>query len=301
MDVSDRGVSSVLDAALFALFVGGAVLTLTMPAAPAPETDRADAVADTLATTTADVSHTLAPGAAGSSGRGVAFPWTCGPSFRRTAHGTLAEHLATAAVGAVTVDGERVTHTYADFTGAVRNATRNATRNRHQRVAVRAVWAPYPGAPVRGQVDVGPRPPPTATVHAARLTVDSGMPATRRSALAAARNDSYEAVAEVVADGVVSGVFPPNATRQALLADYPVNRLADARYRRFGRVLGTDTTGFVDVHANERDVRGANDELRRVLADRLARDMRTRFESPRAAARAVRVGDVTVVVRTWSP
>jgi hypothetical protein len=301
MDLSDRGVSSVVDAALFALFVGGAILTLTIPAAPAPETDRADAVADTLGTATADLPYTLAPGAARPCGRGVDFPWTSGPSYRRTAHGTIAEHLATAAVGTATVDGEPVSHTYDDFTAAVRNATRNASRNRHQRVAVRAVWAPYPGAPVHGQVDVGPTPPPSADVHAARLTVDSGMPATRRRALATARNGSYEAVARAVADGVVRGVFPPNATRQALFADYPVNRLVDARYRRFGRLLGTDTSKFVDVAGNRRDVTGANDELRRVLAERLATDMRARFESPRAAARAVRVGDVAVVVRTWSP
>jgi hypothetical protein len=301
MAVSDRGVSSVLDAALFALFLGGAIVTLTLPAAPAPDEDRADAVADTLATTTAEVEYTLSPQPWGGRARGVAFPWTDGRSFRRTAHGTLAEHLATAAVGSVAVDGRRATHTYSGFANAVSNATRNATRGRRQRVAVRAVWEPYRSASVRGVASVGPTPPATSDVHAARLTVDSGMPAVRAEALAAARKHSYAGVARVVARGVVRGLFPPNATRHALLADYPVNRLADHRYRRFGRLLGTGTSEFVAVSANRRDVAGANARVRRVLAARLATDMRARFDDPRAAARAVSVGDVTIAVRTWSP
>ena len=301
MDVTDRGVSSVLDAALFALFVGGAIVTLTLPAAPAPDEDRADAVADTLATTTTDVAYTLAPGACQANGEVVVFPWTAGPAFERTAHGTLAEHLATAAVGSVAVDGRQVTHTYEDLAARAVAETRNATRNRHQRVAVRAVWEPYPNAPLRGAVTAGRTPPPAADVHAATLTVDSGMPARRSAALAAAENGSYDAVAATVADGVVRGLFPPNATRHALLADYPVNRLVDYRYRRFGRSVGADTGPYVAVADNERNVTGANAELRAALTERLATDMRDRFETPRAAARAVRVGDVRITVRTWSP
>lgn len=301
MDVSDRGVSSVLDAALFALLLGGAVVTLTLPAAPGPDADRADAVADTLATATTELEYTLSPRVNEAPRDGVEFPWTDGPSFRRTAHGTFAEHLATAAVGTVAVDGQQVTHTYDDFAGAVANATRNATRGRQQQVAVRAVWEPYRDAPVRGVVAAGPTPPATADVHASTLTVDSGLPAVRAEALAAARNDSFEGISRVVADGVVRGLFPPNATRHALLGDYPVDRLTDHRYRRFGRLLGTDTGEFVAITANRRDVRGANERLRRVLADRLATDLRARFDDPRVAARTVSVGEVTVTVRTWSP
>lgn len=305
MDVSDstdeRGVSSVLDAALFALFVGGAIVTLTLPAAPAPTEDRADAVADTLATSTADLEYTLAPGARRANDDLVAFPWTSGPAFDRTAHGTFAEHIAVAAVGTVAIDGQQVTHTYDDFTATVANTTRNATRSREQQVAVRAVWEPYPSAPLRGAVTVGPTPPPAADVHAAALTVDSDLPATRAAALDAARDGGYEAVAGTVADAVVRGYFPPNATRQALLADYPTNRLVDYRYRRFGALLGTDLSASVNVAANNRSVTGANARLRAALAERLDADMRRRFETPRAAARAVRVGDVHVTVRTWSP
>jgi hypothetical protein len=301
MDVTDRGVSSVLDATLFALFVGGAIVTLTLPAAPAPDEDRADAVADTLVATTADVEYTLAPGARRANEARVVFPWTTGPAFERTAHGTLAEHLATAAVGSVAVDGRQVAHTYDDLAARAVAETRNATRNRHQRVAVRAVWEPYPEAPLRGAVTAGPTPPPTADIHAARLTVDSGMPATRANALAAAESGSYDAVAATVADGVVRGFFPPNATRHALLADYPVNRLVDYRYRRFGSLVGAGLSSNVSVAANERNVTGANAQLRAALTERLATDMRDRFETPRAAARAVRVGDVRITVRTWSP
>ncbi|ESS07596.1 MAG: hypothetical protein A07HB70_00137, partial [uncultured archaeon A07HB70] len=47
-------------------------------------------------------------------------------------------------------------------------------------------------------------------------------------------------------------------------------------------------------------VDAANRRLAAALAARFERDMAARFESPGAAAAAVRVGEVRIVVRRWS-
>ena len=294
-----RAVSTVLDTGVFLLLVGAAMLTLAVPAGPLPfaDADAADPTADVLATSTADVQYSLAPGARQADEELVSFPRTGGPAFDRTAHGTLADHLGTATVETLTVDGRRVTHTGDGFRTAVANATRTALRGRDHLAQVRAVWEPYPDAPMRGEVTVGRSPPPATTVHAATLTVDSGLPAARQQARTVAASGSYASVAEAVAVRVVDGLFPPEAAEDALLGDYPVDRLVAYRYRQMGRLLGANVTAA--VRAN--DVERANAALTDSLADRLAADMRTQFESPAAAAERVRVGTVRVTVRTWSP
>ncbi|MFD1586941.1 hypothetical protein ACFR9U_08095 [Halorientalis brevis] len=295
-----RATSTVLDAALFLLLVGAAVATLTVPTGslPSADADAADEMADVLATSTADVRYSLAPGARCATSAVLAFPRTSGPQFERTAHGTLAGHLASAALGNLTVDGVQVTHTRDDYERAVANATRNATRRRVHLTHVRAVWKPYDDAPLSGEVSVGPTPPASAAVHAATLTVASGLPATRSEARAAANTSgNMSAVGDVVAKNVVTGLFPPDATRAALLGDYPVAQLVTYRYERVGRLVGTNVT----TRARANDATGANERLADSLGRKLTADMRSRFESADAAAANVSVDTVRLTVRTWSP
>lgn len=298
--MSERATSTVLDAALFLLLVGAAVSTLTLPTSPPPsaDADAADEVADVLATSTADVHYSLAPGARHAQSRVVEFPRTSGPQFQRTAHGTLASHLSAAAVGNLTVHGREVTHTRDDFERAVTNATRNATRNRDHVTQVRAVWEPYEDAPVRGVVEVGPTPPPSADVHTATLTVTSGLPAARGRARSAARvGGNFSHVGAIVADSVVAGLFPRQTTRRALLGDYPVAQLVTYRYERVGRLVGTNVTAAAVTD----NATGANRQLAARLGEVVAADMRRRYDSPTAAASTVSVDTVRLTVRTWSP
>ncbi|WP_335999879.1 DUF7284 family protein [Halorientalis halophila] len=297
-----RATSTVLDAALFLLLVGAAVGTLTLGTSPPPTAadDAADGVADALTTSTASVEYTLAPGARRASSRVVDFPVTEGATFRRTSHGTLASHLATATLGNLSVRGQRVAHTRADYQRVVTNATRNLTRERDYLARIRARWEPYPDAPVRGVFAVGPTPPPDTEVHAETVTVASGFPSAREDARRLAETDSnttFERLGSIVAERVVRGLFPPDRTRSALLADYPVEELVTYRYERLGRLLGTNATG----RALADDATGANAELERALGETLAADLRTRYRSPDAAAEAVSVGRVRITVRTWSP
>jgi len=290
-----RAMHAVVDALLFLLLVGAAVGALTVPGERLGA-GTADAATATLTTSTAEVEYTLAPGARHADETLVAFPETEGPEFRRTTHGTLAELLATAAVGNVAIDGTQVTRTSDDLERSVRRETRNATRSGH-RVAVRAVWEPYPGAPVAGQVRVGPRPSPTTDVWASTTTVDSGLPDARERAVTAAAQDGYGGVARAVAATVVRGLFPPAVTRLALHDDYPLDALVAYRYRRVAALTDASVADPVTAADTER----ANAELTDALAPRIEADLRSSYESPRAAARAVAVGEVRITVRVWSP
>lgn len=287
-----RAIHAVLDAALFLLLVGAAVGTVTLPA-DGPDRGSADTATHVVVTATDQVNYSLSPGARHADESLVRFPTTTSPEFDRTAHGTVAELLAAAAARNVTVEDEQLTRTSDDFERATAAAARNATR---RRVAVRATWTPYPGAPVRGTVRAGPRPPGTADVWATTTTVGSGFPSARERALAAARSDGYAGVARVVAAAVVRGLVPPDATRHALRADYPVSALTTYRYRRLAALLDVSVVDAVD----DGEPRRANARLRTALAARFERDLRASFDSPRAAARTVRVDEVRVVVRRWS-
>jgi hypothetical protein len=291
--------SAVVDASLCLLLVSAAAITVVAAEPPEPGSaavadaeGRADAVAASLATRTASVNYSLAPGARRASRTDVRFPRVGGPEFRRYDHGSVAGLLADAAVATVSVGGRPLTHAHDDYARRVRDATRSATRE--PRVAVVAVWRPYPGASVRGRVAVGPRPPADATVHAATIAVPSGVPSARRAA-ANASPGGFDAVAAVIARRTVAGLFPPDELRYALRADYPVSALARHRYLRAGRLLDADVREPVASGRTRR----ANDLLTEALADRVERDLRREFDSPRAAARAVDVSRTTVVVRTW--
>lgn len=291
-DPGSRAVSATLDTLLFVLLVSAAVGTLALPhASPAPpSTPSAETTAARLARTTASVGYTLAPGA--RDGPDDLFPRASGPGFGRTAHGSLADLLARATTRNLTVGGRPVTHTSDDFERGVLRATRNATGDRTR---IRGVWVPYPGAPVGGRVTAGERPPPDATVASATLSLDSSFPAARDRAVRAANESGYAGVARVVARSVVRGALPPEKMRYALYGDYPVDRLAAYRYRRFATLTGTTLTV-----APER-TRRLNRRLAATLAPRFERDLRERYRTPAAAARAVRLGVVRVVVRRWSP
>lgn len=291
----------VFDVTLCLLLVGASIgLVVTADAeraggaldAAGPTID-ADGVASSLATSTATVDYTLEPGVA------AAKPSLLGPDgvdareLDRTAHGSLAGLLGRAALGAVTIEGARLTHARDDMRRRVRSRVASELPGRGVHVAVR--WEPYPGAPIRAATDLGPEAPSTAATHAATLDVPSGVPAARDDALAAS-DDGFSAVADVVAARTVAGLFPSSLTRLALRGDAPVSTLMTHRYERAGSVLNASVAP--EVAAEE--TRAANADLAAALSERLDADMRRRYDDPRHAADAVATGRTTIVVRTWS-
>ena len=277
--MTDRAVSTVVDAALCLLLVSGAVATLVaLPEEPdPPRADTADEAADALGAGTARVNYTLA-----GDDR----------DLERSAHGTLAEHLADAAVANASVRGRPLSNASDGFERAVTALVAAELARPNVSLAVRARWEPYPNAPVVGEVNAGDAPPPGADVHVATLTVPSPAATTAGDARAAA-DDGYRSVARVAARGVVGTLFPPNATALSL-QDPATEAITAARYRRAASLLGTRVG--VDGPG---DVPRATDRLADALVDEFADDLASRYDTPHAAAGAVSVGEVRVTVRTW--
>ena len=274
MDVT----STVLDGVLCLLLISGAVVAVTTATPREPQGEgRAPEVASTLATTTASVSYELDPA----------------PSFDRTAHGTLAELLARAAVGRIAIDGERVSRARGGLGPAVASGVRGAIRENHTRVT--AVWRPYPGSSIEGRIAVGARPPPGVPVHAATLTVSSGVPSRRERARRAATEAGIEGVADVVGGGVVTGLFPPSRTRTAAGGSRPVSAVVRHRYRGVTAQFGVERSATLASG----DVDETNERLAAAVAERVRRDVQASNASARDIADGVRLGRVRITVRTW--
>lgn len=274
--------STVLDGVLCLLLISAAVVTVTTATPHEPAgAGRADDVASTLATTTATVNYTLAsPG----TGDGVS------TSGGRTAHGTLAELLARAAIARASVGGQQLSHARDGLVRRVEQTVGAAVRANHTRVT--AAWRPYPGASIGGRVAVGATPPPNVPVHAATLTVPSGFPSRRASARSAAGVDG---VADAVAAGIVEGLFPPTRTRIAAGSPPPTSRLVRRRYHRAERLFGVAPPAVLA----DGGVDATNDRLAGAVSERVARDLHSTNTSARRVAGRVRLDSVRIVVRTW--
>ncbi|MDS0277394.1 hypothetical protein NDI85_06285 [Halomicroarcula sp. S1AR25-4] len=290
--VTGRATSTVVDVTVFLLLVGAAAtavvgaVTVDPPEAANPAADSAEL----LATSTASVEYAL-----DSPGRPPEWTANATARHRRTAHGTIAELLAESAMSGVTVHGERLSTAGRGFERAVANTTRERLSESGRQTSVRVRWDPYPGAPVRATTRVGEQPPPSADVRTATVSVASPMANATSRARRGAHEAGYLGVAVVVASTVVEGLFPPSQARLALRGDYPGDRLMAARYRRMARLTDADGLQLDSESASDLNAR-----LTVQLAGDLAADMRQRFDTPAAAARAVHTERVRVTVRTWS-
>jgi len=288
-----RAMSTVADVTVFLLLVGVAAGTIVGGVGvdkPAAMTNPAAEQASTLATSTASVEYDLVVPASDRRK-----PPDHATRRQRTSHGTVAELLGEAAMSGVIVDGKRLSAAGTDFESKVRSTTRDRLHSRGHKTSVRVTWSPYPGAPVKGEYRVGDRPPDTVDVRAATVTVPSGMENVSEPAREAARINGYDGTAAVVARSVIDGLFPPAQSRYALRGDYPSDVLMTARYERTADLTGAS------VAVERQSTTEMNRDLTAALAARLRTDMRSQYNSPADAARAVRTSRVRVTVRTWSP
>ncbi|ADQ68019.1 hypothetical protein C499_16142 [Halogeometricum borinquense DSM 11551] len=284
-------VNATLDAAVFLLLLGAAVVGLTTADAgsqPTLDDGRSDAVANVLATSTATVNYSLSPGARRANESGADFRRTSGPEFERTTHGSLAGLLARVTVGTAGFDGTPVTHARDDFRSSVREAI--TARLVPTGLRIDAAWRPYPDAPVEGHVAVGASPPQSAATDAATLTIP-----TRTQSLPANETDDFESLSNAVAAQTIETVAPASRTRLALRGDPPVSTLVRYRYARLAAALNVS----VEDPIADADTDVANQRLADALAPRVESDLRARYDSPADAAAAVSVSEVRIVVRTW--
>lgn len=298
--------NAAFDAGVCLLLVSAGVVGLvTVDQAPPATPGRADAVADALATTTAQVDYSLTADrrALNASGVAVAGEGTFAPDspeLDRTAHGSLAGLLARAAVAESGVAPDAtdpdattevlpgpLTATRAGFGRGVANAVLARTG---ARVRVDATWRPYRGAPVGGHLGVGPEPP-AGRVHAATLVVPTGSEPVPRSARA-----DFERLGAAVADRTVAVLVPAAPARVTLRGDDPTAALVRHRYVRLARATNAS---LAEPLATE-DTHAANARIARRLEARMTADLRRAHDTPDAAAEAVSVDSVRIVVRTWS-
>ncbi|WP_245758295.1 DUF7284 family protein [Halogeometricum limi] len=285
--------NATVDAAVFFLLLGAAVVGLTTADVGAQtgvvDDGRADAVATVLATSTATVNYSLAPGARAANQRGAAFERTDGPEFERTVHGSLAGHLSRVTLGTAAFDDRPVTHAR----DGLRNATRRALTAELSTVGLRidAVWRPYPDASVESRVSVGERPPASAATDAATVSIPVGV-----EPLSPNETDDFETLSEAVAARTVEALAPAGRMRVALRDDAPVSTLAAYRYDRLGEELGVSVSESVE----DADTTTANRRLAAALSPRVESDLRTQYDSSEDAAAAVSVAEVRIVVRTWA-
>ncbi|NHX35643.1 MULTISPECIES: DUF7284 family protein [Halolamina] len=280
--------AAAIDACLCLLLISAAAVTVTsVPASPGvAHADRADAVAETLAATTADVAYTLEP-----TPKGATDPDT-NSEYERVAHGTLASLLADVAIRTVHVDGDALTRTNTGFATAVRAAVDERLPPR-TRVVVR--WRPFPDAHLGREFAVGNAPPQSADVHAETIRVPSGVDPPETAGVAS--EERYAGLARVVVNSIVDGILPPEKGRLALADDAPLDDLVRHRYQRVSDRYGVDTSAAVE----RGDTRAANRQIAAAMADRVASDLRQGTGSPEAAVELLALDTVEISVRTWSP
>jgi len=278
--------ATALDACLCLLLISAAAVTVvSTPASTANETDRADAVAETLTAATADVPYTLQPVRDGDA--------DTNPEYERVAHGTLVSLLADAAVRTVRVDGEALTGTSEGFAAAVRATVADRLPAR-TRVVVR--WRPYPDAHLGRAFTVGPEPPADADMNAATVRAPSGVDPPANASVAATEG-GFTRLGRVVASSLVAGLLPPETGRLALADDAPLDALVRHRYRRVSARYGVETAGAIE----RGDTHAANSRIAAAMADRVVGDLRRDGGSPSDTASSLELDTVEVSVRTWSP
>ena len=265
-----RAVSTVLDVTLCLLLIGAAIATLTVPA-PGPTESTADDTLDRLLATTGNASESV-------PARPARHP------RERRSYGTPAELLARATLANLTLDGHSLNPATAGYRRAVRTLVRRALEWAPIRTSIAATWEPYPGSPVRGRLTVGPRPPSGVRVGTARADVPVPWSLDRPPS-----SGSYRAVARPVSAALLRTTTPgPSARASRRLRPRERGRLSAYA----SALAGLD--GTPPSRLSRARIRGA-------LTDRLASDMRQRFDRPTAAAKAVEGGTVTVVVWEWEP
>jgi len=295
MDVTAS--STALDTVVFILLVGAAVGVLAgVDARGGAGGDRvAQETADVLATSTSEVTYTRRVTVESETLLRGKQSQTV--SVTRTARGTYAQLLAAAAVSNPLLGTSALFGTGEELRSESREAAERVLYTRETNVQVAVAWRPYPDSSLRSSFTVGDAPPRDADVSITTATATSGVRNVTAEARRAARIRGYGGVADIVAESVVDGLFPEAEVRAALYSEGPDRALAVHRYQRASDTLGVETADLL----HQRRVEDANRRLSDALASRLRPELQARYDSPRAAARAVRAHQVRLVVRTWSP
>lgn len=285
-----RAISTVFDVTVCLLLLSAAVVTLSLSSAGGdPPQDRTvDETASVLATTTVDLEYRLETERLGTAldatrleARAAERPDWLDDRHR---HGTLAGMIARAAIANTTVEGTPLAPETSGFRTAVRETVAPTLP---PRTSVTARWRPYPDAPINGTILIGEKPPARADVQTATLTVPVGAVGSEASA-----TESYRELADELAAEIVDATLVRTSGEFAL-GDTGITAAAVHRYRVLSGEQVTDRLLAAEIGQLNRAATAA-------LADQLRADLRTRFETPAAAATATTQGTVWLTARRWS-
>jgi hypothetical protein len=334
MSRQGRAISTVADTTLAILLVVAAVAMLVGFADGPGESHgpiRADHTAETVGAATIDTTYHL-ESAVLASHEDVEGIEDIGDVYeesayeradlRRVAHGPIAGEAANVAVTNATFetrDGRiRLSQAGVEYAAAVEEAIQTALVASSFHTRVQAVWEPLRGGSIRGTAAFGKRPPASADVGLATLTVPSGMPAARSEAAAVADDvaanpdanveDGIERIAGVVSGAIVEGYLPVRDSQRALERTGVERALVVYRYERLVTAVDGIERGDIAPHLERTsaDAAAANDRLRTALGqqletDLLARHDRGEFDGLADVAELVATGQVTITVSTWDP
>lgn len=309
--MTDRAISTVVDVSMALLLISASLIVLgvfLLDGQPEQNRLEGERVANTLSSTTATANYTLAPVTTDPAFPGSGY---APATLERQRYGTAASLLADAAVTSVRIDGQPLTRERIDFNDSVRGNVRDLLTGIETDARVVALWRPFDGASIQGNVTAGPQLPGDADVQTATVTVSSGVPAVNESRVEAAFGPSgdFEAVADLIADAMVRGYFPPAASQLELERDRFERDLLVYRYRRLASIVSSEADPNLDATdpTNPLSRRGAdatavNDRLVDGLAEIVEADLRSTFEpdvSGETLAEAVSTDEVTLTVYVW--
>ena len=306
-----RGVSTVADVSLAILVLVAAIAVLATFADGTERThdpSQGPNTAETLGASTVNASYSMEPVLAADE-----FPGDNGYSddeLQRVSHGPIAGQVGAGAVSNVTFD----VHTEptplsiagSEYVEAIDEAVQASLVESSFESNVSGDWQPYEGASIRGEVAVGQQPPPEVETSLTTLAVPSGIPDLREEALGAVENeDDYGTVARIAAEALIERLVPRLESQRALESSGLERELAVYRYRRVAtvvdRVSPDDEAIAENLERESADTAALNKYLTGALAVQLNAELEATFETAQAAARALRMHEVTVTVRTWDP
>lgn len=307
-----RGVSTVADVSLALLLIVAAMGVLVVFA----ETDQrehepvdTEYTGQAIAGSTVNASYTVSTAIETHfrDHQKASNPYDEG-ELQRGSHGPIAAQVADIAVANLTAAGERVSRETAEYEDALEERVQTRLLGSRFETSISAAWIPLDGVGLGGTVTLGEHPPPDADVSTTTLTVASGVPDARETAIEAVDGpQEYGAVARVVANATIAELFPELESQRALErtgVDYHLTRY---RYKRLATVLDGNRSAFERADwlaPSSADAGAANAYLADRLAERLESQLEAlhgeTYESAADAARAVSTETVTITIRTWT-
>ncbi|MCU4716508.1 DUF7284 family protein [Halapricum hydrolyticum] len=246
--MSQRGISTVVDATLALLLISASILVVATSLAadqPGMDLEASDHVSETVSISTANVSYSLRPVVDDIDDVDFEDDAYSNSVFQRQRYGSVADLVASSTMLNVTIEGRQLTREGEIYADAVEGSLMEALTGLGYDAYVTGRWQPYDGASIAATGTYGSPPPGDADVQLATLRVPSGVQPVSEDVEDAyedgygtGRSDQkYERAAGVLAETIVERYLPAGETQVALEGQWFRRDLAVYRYLRIESIL----------------------------------------------------------------